>query len=187
MKKKFALLTILLLTTSLIVRPLPPMSGQEPLEKNEANVKLEKTQDPTREKGRVKDLRSSVSNKDIVQDVLDARIDAFNQEGCFPSVFQATLRATYYGLQSLDYVGHLEAINETEVLAFLLEHYKDGSFIDDESLRYQDMTPTGYEFWVWTSPAETTAYGVLSLSILGELPQINHQDVIDFLWSCHNL
>ncbi|NVM34402.1 MAG: hypothetical protein HWN81_02325 [Candidatus Lokiarchaeota archaeon] len=129
---------------------------------------------------------TSGNNFDLVDNILDTKINYHNILGYFPQLYQPSLQATYYTLYILSEIGRLSSINQTEMVNYILSCYNPSShiFIDDYARRYLD-TDISKMYYPYTSLLEVNCYALLSISILNSLDLIDIQESIDFIWSCY--
>jgi prenyltransferase beta subunit len=132
-------------------------------------------------------LSSQKSNYEIIDQMLSSKLAQYSSLGYFPQVYESSLQATYFALYILDAVGHIDQINQTAVLNFIMSHYDENSqiFNDKYSKRYLE-SDIALSYTPFTSILEVNCYAILSLNILGRLDLINIQQSINFIWSCYN-
>lgn len=132
-------------------------------------------------------LTSAASNKDIIQELLDAKVQSYKSEGFFPGLYETSLHATYYAIDILFSLERRAFINVDMIVDFIMEHHNisTGLFEDEYSRRYMD-TYFKMSFYPLTSLLEVNCYALLTLNMLGALERIEIQDAIEFIWSCYN-
>ncbi len=132
-------------------------------------------------------LKPNLGNQELIEQLLDAKIEEFRREGFFSEYYYPSIHATYYAVQSLMYLGKEDVIDKYEIVNFLMDHYDDSShtFRDEYSDRYLDSDFIGI-YYPLTSILEVNCYATLTLDLLGNLSLIDKQETIDFIWSCYN-
>jgi hypothetical protein len=127
------------------------------------------------------------SNLDIIDEMLQAKLDQYNSQRFFSQVYEPSLRATYYGLYILNSLDRLDLINQTEITNYIMSHYNEIGeiFSDPYSDRYLD-TDFSKSYYPLHSYLETNCYALLSLDILNETDLIDPQHFRNFIWSCYH-
>ena len=130
---------------------------------------------------------SSKSNYEIIEELFEDKLIEYSTQGYFSQIYEASLQATYYALYILEAVGHLNIINQTKILNYIMSHYDENSnlFMDDYSMRYLEADFSTF-YYSLTSLLEINCYAILSLNILNRLDLIDVQESINFIWSCYN-
>ena len=130
---------------------------------------------------------SSCSNQENIEAIFERKLNDYASFGYFPQIYQPSLQATYYAIFILDALGHLELIDETEIINYIIAHYDVDShiFLDDYARRYLDID-FSMSYFPLTSLLEVNCYAILTLNILGHLDLIDRQESIGFIWSCFN-
>ncbi len=133
------------------------------------------------------DIKSSQTNLDIIDSVLDEKIAEYTNKEYYHQIFRPSLGGTYYTLYILNIVGKLYKINQSETLNFIISHYNtnNNTFSDFTANRYLDSY-TGSIIPAYESLLISNCHAVLALNILGNLSLINNADMINFIWSCYN-
>jgi prenyltransferase beta subunit len=126
-------------------------------------------------------------NKELLDSIFNAKIFQYYEKGYFPQIYEPSLQATYYALYTLESVGKLHELTQSEVISYTMSHYEASSscFKDELAYRYLDTDFTKTYFPLSTL-LEVTCYAVLSLEILDSLNLIDISNMIDFIWSCYN-
>ncbi|MBN1801451.1 MAG: hypothetical protein JW891_08095 [Candidatus Lokiarchaeota archaeon] len=132
-------------------------------------------------------IKHSLSTQQIMEQVLDAKIEEFRQDGYFSEYYHPSIHATYYAVQSLMYLGKEIAIDKDNVVNFIMAHYNATThlFSDIYSDRYLDTDFLSI-YYPLTSLLEVNCYATIILYLLGNLSLIDTQDTINFIWSCYN-
>lgn len=104
------------------------------------------------------------TSEELGQHILDSILDG----GFFETAWSVSLQATYFGLDILNTIDALNAVNTTLIQAYIMSTFDPNSalFKDDYSAlinNTNEFTTVGY------SPIEATAYAILSLDILDAL------------------
>jgi prenyltransferase beta subunit len=130
---------------------------------------------------------SADDNSDLLESIFDSKILDYNNKGFFPKIYDPSLQATYYALYTLNSVGKLHEINQSEVTEYIMDLYEESNtrFMDTLAYRYLD-TDFAKVYFPLNTILETTCYSILSLNLLDSLHLINTQDMIDFIWGCYN-
>ena len=129
---------------------------------------------------------SSISNSELINSLFNSKIEDFDNLGYYPNVYEPSLQATYYALETLDAIGKLNVVNQTQIIEYIMSYYDNGSnsFVDKLVLRYLD-TDFSLTYYPLTSVLQTTCYAILSLNIFGRLDLIDISNTINFIWSCY--
>ncbi len=131
-------------------------------------------------------LSSSVSglNQSSIDELLDEKLNDYNQYGHFQEYYTPSIRDTYFALYVLETIGKLDQIDNSSILDYIIDHYNVAinEFQDDYSLRFYDLRDS--EAYYQNSPLLTYCYAVLSLLILDELDFLVQSDIVDYIWSC---
>ncbi|MBD3196025.1 MAG: hypothetical protein GF317_13285, partial [Candidatus Lokiarchaeota archaeon] len=132
-------------------------------------------------------LSAEKSNSEILQDILIAKINEYEEQDYFTQYHYPSIQATYYALYILDALDSLDDINQFSLRDFLMESYDNSSgfFLDQFAKRYLD-TDFCIKYYPLSSLLLTTCYAVLSLEIINFTNAINIQTTIDFILSCYD-
>ncbi|TFF87471.1 MAG: hypothetical protein EU548_10235, partial [Promethearchaeota archaeon] len=127
------------------------------------------------------------NNQDIIDEILQSKLNQHDNVGQFTQFYGPSLRATYYGLFILDAIDRIEIINSSEMTQFIMDQYENTSntFGDTYSQRFLD-TDFDQTYYPLHTLLETNIYALLSLDILGELGRVNKSVFREFIWSCYN-
>ncbi len=130
---------------------------------------------------------TSVSNFDLLEDAMNAKLNDFSLKGYFSQEYNPSLEATYYALSILQKLGKLTEINFQEVSTFIMSYYNNATklFIDGYTKRYLDMNYSLY-YYPYNSLLLTNCYATLSLHIIDDLELIDTSAMANFIWSCYN-
>jgi len=133
-------------------------------------------------------VRSSASNRENIDDVLDLKINEYLANGYFSTVHEASLRDTYHGVYSLYVLGMAYQLDVNDVLDYVMSCYDDNSgfFSDCYSTQYLNTYEFVSDSHPFTSLLQANCYAILTLELLGRLDLIDVQQFIDFIWSCYN-
>jgi len=130
---------------------------------------------------------SGGDNRELLDSLFNAKVLEYYDRGYFPQVYEPSLQATYYALYTLHSIEKLHEINQTKIIEYIMDHYEDDStrFMDTLAYRYLD-TDFMKTYFPLSTVLEVTCYAILSLELLDALDLLNIQEMIDFIWSCHN-
>ncbi|MHA1732511.1 MAG: prenyltransferase/squalene oxidase repeat-containing protein [Promethearchaeota archaeon] len=124
---------------------------------------------------------------EAVMDAIDGWQDPVT--GRFDACLTPSLEATYYALYGLSSIGSLGEVNASLVTSYVLSRYDPavGAFRDEYALARGRVDFPGYsQLIAGYPPVRATAYGALSLSILGEIASIDGEAVAGYLASCQD-
>ncbi|MFX1238030.1 MAG: hypothetical protein ACFE8P_09960, partial [Promethearchaeota archaeon] len=127
------------------------------------------------------------NNEDLIDQIINLKIQLFKQDGFFSQEYESSIHATYYAIQTLSYLEQEASLDESTLSSYIMNHYDNSThiFSDKYSDRYLD-TDFSSMYYPLTSLLEINCYATLSLNILGMISLIDVQDTIDFIWSCYN-
>ncbi|HEC37260.1 hypothetical protein LCGC14_0796440 [marine sediment metagenome] len=130
---------------------------------------------------------SSKSNYNNINSVFTEKRNSYNAYGIYPQLYEPSLQATFYGVETLYSLGKLDQTNMTAIIDFIMKHYNESSglFMDKYAYRYLD-TDFSQIYYPLTTVLEVNSYAVLALERLGALGLININEMVNFLWSCYN-
>lgn len=130
---------------------------------------------------------SSTDNYTNINAIITDKGEDYATFGFFPQIYESSLRATYFGLNTLNALGKLEQVNETEVISYIMSHYDGDSYIfrDQYANRYLD-TNFSLVYYPLYSLLEVNCYALLSLDLLNALHLIDSSKSVEFVWSCYN-
>ncbi len=130
---------------------------------------------------------SSSSNNDLLNSIVDNKIQDYSDLAYFPQIYESSLQATYYGLFIFDSIGKLDNINKTAIRDYIMSYYNPSTnrFMDTLAYRYLD-SDFSFKLVPLSSVLEVNCYAVLALDILESLHLIDIPEMISFIWSCHN-
>ena len=126
-------------------------------------------------------------NRELIDQIIDIKIDQFTNEGYFPQLYEANLQSIYFALYVLDAIDQLDIINQTEISDIIMSYYLESEqyFIDKYAERYLD-TYFDIRYYPLTTLLEVNCYALLALEILDQLTLIDSSTFISFIWSCYN-
>jgi len=132
-------------------------------------------------------MSSANNNKEIINEIFDAKLQIFQSEGFFPGLYQPSLHATYYAVYTICSLGRNSYLDVNSITDFIIAHFNNNTnlFEDTYSKRYLDSDFDPYYFPL-TTVLEVNCYAILTLDLLGQSDLIEVQDAIDFIWSCYN-
>ncbi|MFX0021518.1 MAG: hypothetical protein ACFE9S_04280 [Candidatus Hermodarchaeota archaeon] len=132
-------------------------------------------------------IKSAGDNRDVLDSIFNYKISEYNNKGYFPQIYEPSLQATYYALYTLNSVGKLYEINQSEIIEYIIGYYEGSStcFMDTLAYRYLD-TDFDKTYFPLSTVLEVTCYAILSLDILNALDLLDTQEMINFIWSCYN-
>jgi hypothetical protein len=129
------------------------------------------------------DLKSSSlnSNYGLLMGTMDGIFDQYNTNSFFPTLYTPSLQGCYFTLSSYSRLGRLGAVNTTEVIDYIFDHYdyESNYFIDEYAVRYLNTDFEEY-YLPLNTLLEVNSYAILSLGILDQLEVIDTQSMIDF-------
>lgn len=131
---------------------------------------------------------STLSVEQMLEAIFQEKSAQYSKKGAYYQAWRPSLRATYYALYILNAIGHLNAVDEEEVVNYVITQYdSQGFFKDDLALRYLDAFYSGENgYYYLSSFLQSTCYGYMILDLLGELDEIDVDAVEDFIWSCQH-
>ena len=136
----------------------------------------------------LKTSSSEDPNMEIIDALLNSKLQNFSDLGYFPQRYRTSLQAIYYAINSLDIIGALDSINSSFIIDRVMSFYDNDRdmFIDDYALRYLD-TDIELGYYPLTSLLQVNGYALLTLELLSETDLIDTQTFIDFIWSCFDV
>ncbi len=125
-------------------------------------------------------------NRELIEEIIDIRMNNFSEEGYFPQFYEANLQSIYFALHALDTLDRLNTIDKTSLANIIMSYYSDIEqyFLDSYALRYLDTDFT-LVYYPLTTLLEVNCYAILSLNLLDKLDLINPSAFISFIWSCY--
>ncbi|MFX1324091.1 MAG: hypothetical protein ACFE8N_03980, partial [Promethearchaeota archaeon] len=131
--------------------------------------------------------RSSSNNYNNINTMFTDKLEDYANLGIFPQIYEPSLRATYFALNTLEALGKLEQVNETKVISYIMSYYDENSYLfkDQYATRYIDTNFSLFYYPLY-SLLEVNCYALLSLELLNVLQLIDSSKSIEFLWSCYN-
>ena len=129
---------------------------------------------------------STYSNRELIQEIIDNKINQYSEKGYFQQLYEANLQSIYFALFTLDTIDRLSAINESKILDVIMSYYseEDHIFIDSYAKRYLD-TDFSVDYYPLNTLLEVNCYALLTLDILDQIELINSLEMISFIWSCY--
>ncbi|TXT57099.1 MAG: hypothetical protein BAJALOKI2v1_540001, partial [Promethearchaeota archaeon] len=126
-------------------------------------------------------------NREIIEELLNAKLQNYSDLGYFPQYYEPSLQAIYYIVSVLSAINGLNDVNISRITDFVMDHYDSDTdmFIDEYALRYLD-TDDNQLIYPYTSLLQVNCYAILTLNLLNKIDLIDTQAFIDFIWSCFN-